>query len=49
MKVFPIPHVVVFANHLCPDGKFSDDRLRVVNLNGLNCIRSLQNLIKNKT
>lgn len=32
VKLFPIPHVVVFANFLCPDGKFSEDRLRVVNL-----------------
>ena len=27
MKVFEIPHVVVFANCLAADGKFSDDRI----------------------
>lgn len=27
-KIFPIPHVVVFANFVCPVGKFSEDRLR---------------------
>lgn len=26
LKVFPIPHVVVFANFNWPDGKFSEDR-----------------------
>lgn len=32
VKYFRVPHVIVFANFLCPDGKFSEDRLRVVNL-----------------
>lgn len=31
-KVFPIPHVVVFSNFMCPSGKFSDDRLSVIDL-----------------
>lgn len=32
VKYFPIPHVVVFANFKCPPGKFSIDRLRLIDL-----------------
>lgn len=31
-KYFPKPHVVVFANRPCPEGKFSVDRLRSINI-----------------
>lgn len=31
-KCFDIPHVVVFANYLCPEDKFSEDRLKVITL-----------------
>lgn len=32
IKAFDIPHLVVFANAPCPHGKFSEDRLKQVNL-----------------
>nr|QXN75663.1 MAG: replication associated protein [Virus sp.] len=32
MKVFPIPHVIVMANSKVPDGTFSDDRLKMIDL-----------------
>lgn len=32
VKIFPIPHVVVFANFHCPQGKFSADRIRELDL-----------------
>lgn len=29
MKIFPIPHLFVFANFKCPPGKFSEDRIEL--------------------
>lgn len=32
VKVFDIPHLLVFANFPCPHGKFSSDRIKLTNL-----------------
>lgn len=35
VKHFEVPHVVVFANFICPDGKFSKDRIKLIILKAL--------------
>lgn len=35
LKRFAVPHVIVFANFLATEGKFSNDRLQVIELNSI--------------
>lgn len=32
MKIFAIPHVIIMANSKCPAGTFSDDRIKLIDL-----------------
>lgn len=33
MRIFPIPHLIVFANWYPQEGKLSEDRIQIVDLN----------------
>jgi len=35
MKRFPVPHVIILANFRPADGKFSEDRLQIIELNSI--------------
>jgi len=44
-KVFPTPHVLFFSNMEWPEGKFSEDRKLVINLNSVRDVANLFRII----